>query len=414
MNIVIINNLAHFPGTDRWDFELVRYDDFVDHRAHRVSYIVNAKGRTGIGPVSDCRRLFELERLDDIRAYRPLLEQVIASDGPIDRLIVFSESLQDLAAQLREEYDIPGKKRDENALGRNKLVMKQRVVAAGLRAPRFTAITSSKIEQALAFAGAYGYPLILKPVDGQSSHGVRKIEDEAALRTAVAELPNASEWDLEEFVSGALMHIDGLVDDAGKVALVVPSRYVNTCLDFTAGAPLGAIMLEPGTPLHARVCDFATQCIHAIGIRGCPFHLELFHSDRDELVFLEVGARVGGADVPSVIHRATGINLFAEWVNLILGEQATLQAPVRSIGAWLMFPRPDTLPRRVRSVTRFDDQLKSLYRELVPAEGQVLEHEDGYCSMQSGRFLFDSQSFEQVTLDVEHVLRTFRIDTIQP
>ena len=414
MNIVIINNLARFPGTSRWDFELVRYEDFVDHAAHRVTYIVNRRGRAGIMAPTGSYELFELERLDDTEPYRPVLEQIVAFNGPIDRLIAFSESLQDLAAQLREQYGIPGKTREENALGRNKLVMKRHVARAGLRVPRFTSVTRFDSDHAVEFAAQIGYPLILKPVDGQSSHGVHKIVDEDALRAAVAALPAESEWDLEEFISGTLMHIDGLADEGGKVTLVVPSRYVNTCLDFTAGAPLGAIMLEPGTALHARVCDFAARCVRAIGLRACPFHLELFHTDRDELVFLEVGARVGGADVPSVIHRATGINLFAEWVNMTLGKPATLHAPVRSIGAWLMFPRPGDLPRRVHSVTRFDGRLQTLYRQLVPDRGQLIEHEDGYCSLQSGRFLFDSDSFEEVTRDVEHVLQTFRIETTEP
>jgi ATP-grasp domain len=414
MNIVIINNLARFPGTARWDFDLVRYDDFIDHRAHRVSYIVNCRGRSAITASADSYRLYELDRLDDASAYRPILNEIVQSSGPVDRLIVFSESLQDLAAQLRAEFDIPGKKPNENRLGRDKLVMKQRVAAAGLRAPRYTSVNSTRIEHALAFAADTGYPLILKPIDGQSSHGVRKIADAAQLRTAVADLPPDGEWDLEEFVTGALMHVDGLIDQTGRVTLAVPSRYINTCLEFTAGAPLGAIMLEPGTALYAYVSRFATQCIKAIGLKACPFHLELFHTSDDDLVFLEVGARVGGADVPSMIHQATGINLFGEWVNMSLDQPAMLHAPIRSIGAWLMFPRPSGLPLRVQSVTRFDGAVASLYRQLVPEAGQLIEHEDGYCSMQSGRFLFDADSSQQVARDVEYVLHAFHIETTRP
>ena len=109
-----------------------------------------------------------------------------------------------------------------------------------------------------------------------------------------------------------------------------------------------------------------------------------------------------------------GINLFGEWINMSLGQPATLSARPRSIGAWLMFPRPGGLPLRVRSVTRFHGQLRSLYRQLVPEEGEIIEHEDGYCSMQSGRFLFDSSSSDQVVKDVEHVLNAFSITTIEP
>jgi hypothetical protein len=109
MNVVIINNLARFPGTSRWDFDLVRYEDFVDHRAHQVTYIVNRRGLSAITAPSDSYALVEFDRLDRLEAYRPVLTEIIKLKGPIDRLIVFSESLQDLAAKLREEFDIPGK-----------------------------------------------------------------------------------------------------------------------------------------------------------------------------------------------------------------------------------------------------------------------------------------------------------------
>jgi hypothetical protein len=415
VNIVVINNLARFPGTERWDFDLVRYEDFIDHAAHRVHYIVNARGRAGVLAPPGRYTLTELPRLDDIAAYRPVLRGLRQAHGAIDRLIVFSESLQDLAAALREEFDIPGKRPPENRLGRDKLVMKQKVAAAGLRTPRFTAATAAGVERAATFAADAGYPVILKPVNGQSSQGVRKIADEAELRVAVADLPEGGHWDLEEYIDGTLLHIDGLVDPQGRVTFAVPSRYVNTCLDFTLGAPLGAVMLEPGTALHVRVCEFSAHCIEAIGLQACPFHLELFHTPAGELVFLEVGARVGGADVPSVIHRATGVNLFAEWVNMSLGQPATLSAATRSVGAWLMFPRPAGLPLRVTSVTRFDKtQLPTLWRQLVPRPGQLLEHEDGYCSMQSGRFLFDAAGAGPVVKDVERVLNEFSITTAQP
>lgn len=411
MNIVVLNNLPRFPGTPRWDFDLVRYEDFIDHAVHRVHYIVNARGLSAVTAPPGRHTLVQVPRLDQAEVLRPVLAGLRERHGPIDRLIVFSESLQDLAAQLRDEFDIPGKRPDENLLGRDKLVMKHRVAAAGLRVPRYRGVGASDAGAAAAFAAETGYPVILKPVNGQSSHGVRRLDDEATLRIAVADLPPDGPWDLEEYIDGHLLHIDGLVDPQGRVRLVVPSRYVNTCLDFTQGAPLGAIMLEPGTGLHERVIRFSAQCIEAIGLKACPFHLELFHTQRDELVFLEVGARVGGADVPSVIHQATGINLFAEWVRMGLGEPATLDAPARSIGAWLMFPRPAGLPRRVSAVTRFDGRLPTLYRQLVPEVGQLLEHEDGYCSMQAGRFLFAGPSASQVAKDVEHVLNAFSLTT---
>jgi hypothetical protein len=40
-----------------------------------------------------------------------------------------------------------------------------------------------------------------------------------------------------------------------------------------------------------------------------------------------------------------------------------------------------------------------------------MEHEEGYCSLQSGRFLFDADSAEQVARDVQYVLDMFSLTT---
>ncbi|QCP54523.1 ATP-grasp domain-containing protein [Trinickia violacea] len=414
MNIVIVNNIPRFPGTSRWDFELVSYQDYIDHEAHRVSYIANTRGRTGITAPAGSYDLYPLETLADESALIPVFEAIVRKVGSIDRLVVFSEALQDVAACLRDRFGIPGNGVESNRHGRDKLVMKQLVAAEGLRVPAYMAVDADKVIEAIRFGEATGFPLVLKPTDGQSSAGVQIIADMAQLRTAVAAIPLGVTRDLEEFIAGTLYHVDGLIDPRGNVTFIVPSEYVNPCLDFTTGAPLGAAMLDPATQLHRDVCSFATRCLQALGLKASPFHLELFRKSDGELVFLEVGARVGGADVPYVIHKTCGINLFGEWLKMIVGEGDPTHAAPTSFGGWLMFPRPDALPQRVVSVTDFAGRLESLYRQLLPEPGEILLHEDGYCSMQSGRFLFCSESAERVRLDMAAILRDFAIVVTHP
>ena len=417
MNIVIINNLPHFDDPARWDFDLVSYQDAISHTDHHVSYIVNRRGRSGVTAAPGSYALYQLDQLGDAAAYRAPFEHIVAAHGAIDRIVAFSESLQDVSAQLREQYDVPGNRGEQNRAGRDKLLMKQKVLAAGLRAPRYLDVRNGAagLEAALASAGETGFPLILKPIDGQSSQGVQKLADRAQLEAAVLALPEGQAHDLEEFIDGTLFHVDGLLDREGRVLFMAPSRYLNPCLDFTLGAPLGAVMVAPDTALHAALNDFSTRCLTALGLRACPFHLELFQTPSGELVFLEVGARVGGADVPSMIHRNTGVNLFAEWLKLIMGRAPQLPPQANnSVGGWLMFPRPPGLPLRVTAVTSLLGQLPSLYLELLPAVGQVIEHEEGYASLQAGRFLFSAASAEQVERDMRQAMATFSIATTAP
>lgn len=414
MNIVIINNLPRFPDSPRWDFELVTYQDQIDHAANTISYIVNPRGRSGVTAPDGSHRLYTLDTLSDIAAYRPVFAEIMRAFGQIDRLVVFSESLQDVAAQLRDEFQIPGNGVEANRLGRDKLVMKQRVAAAGLRVPRFAEVVAGQTDCAVAFANMTGYPLILKPINGLSSSGVKKIADEPTLRAAIAAMSAGQIFDLEEFIQGRLFHVDGLINAAGEVTFIVPSEYFNTCLDFTLGAPLGASMIDSALPLYQEICTFTTLCLKAIGLKDCPFHLELFLKDDEELVFLEVGARVGGADVPYVIHKTCGINLFGEWLRMIVGNAPASNTTSPLFGGWLMFPRPEKLPARVEMITDFAGKIDTLYRQLIPQCGDLLQHEEGYSSMQSGRFLFCSDSAERVRDDMATVIREFSVVTTQP
>lgn len=409
MNIVIINNFARFPGTPRWDFELVRYEDFICHETNQVSYIANQRGLSAITADAGSYRLYELNDLSDVAAYHPVLEEIIREHGPVDKLIAFSEFLLDVAAELRAAFSIPGILPAENRLGRDKLLMKRNVSARGLRVPRFMSIAAGQQQDAVAFAKVIGYPLILKPVDGAASVGVKVIDSEVLLRTEIDKLP-AGCWDLEEFIDGDLLHVDGLIDADGRVIFIVPSRYINSCLDFTHGAPLGAVMLEPGTALYEKICGFSVRCLEALEIKACPFHLELFHTPDGNLVFLEVAARVAGADVPYMIHKNTGINLFREWIDLIMQRTTQFKYQQDGVGGWLMFPRPSHLPSRVDAVTGFDGKVQSLYRQLIPAVGEVVKDDGGYCSMQSGRFLFSAISATEVAADMETVIRDFSIE----
>ncbi|MFE7447475.1 biotin carboxylase, partial [Streptomyces chartreusis] len=48
MHIVLVNRWPRFSDGIRWDNELTRYEEFIDHDKHRVSYVVDALGAEGV------------------------------------------------------------------------------------------------------------------------------------------------------------------------------------------------------------------------------------------------------------------------------------------------------------------------------------------------------------------------------
>jgi biotin carboxylase len=409
MNIIIINNFWRYPETERWDFELVEYEKLVCHNEHSVTYIVDPRGKSAITAEPETYCLYEVDNFNNLDELRGIFRETEQKVGKIDRVIAFSENLLSPAAILRDEFSIPGASVAEIDIARNKVKMKQKINDKGLAVPRFIELKEETVfEDILNFVNEVGYPLILKPVDGASSIDVSQINDEQQLLTGLSSR-GSGEWELEKFIFGEIYHIDGIVNSKGDVIFSVPSKYINTCLEFSFNTPLGSIMVPESCEYYEKIQIFTKECLLALDFHSCAFHLELFITKGDDLVFLEVGARVAGADVPYVIAKSTGVNLFKHWVDLILYSETEISPINNGYGAWVLFGLPEKLPQVVAEVSDFFGEVNSVYRQLTPKLNSPLIKERGYCSLQSGRFLFSDDNHKALTKDVERVVNEFNI-----
>jgi hypothetical protein len=70
-----------------------------------------------------------------------------------------------------------------------------------------------------------------------------------------------------------------------------------------------------------------------------------------ELVFLQIGGRVGGAEVPYLLDRLFGVNLYEQWLRALTGTALAIPAKTADPpGGWLTIPKPKA-QSRVVSVT---------------------------------------------------------------
>ncbi len=207
MHIVIVNRWPRFDDGARWDNELTRYEEFLDHERNQVSYVVDGRGAAGVLTASEL--IAALVEVDDVNSYDSLLAAVASITekvGPVDQLIALSEFTLGVVARVRESLGIPGPRPAEVAVYRDKVRMKEVLAAAGVPVPRFAACESPA--HAAAFAARCGYPVIVKPVDGAASIGVRRAADEAELAEILPSL-DLARHEIEEFVTGAIYHVDG-------------------------------------------------------------------------------------------------------------------------------------------------------------------------------------------------------------
>ena len=406
MHIVIVNRWPRFRDGRRWDNELTRYEDFFDHQQHRISYVVDALGADGV--LAPAQHIAHQVQVADVNQYEQLLgavQEVIERVGPVDQLIALSEFTLEIAARVRQTLNIPGHGPDEVAVYRDKARMKEILQNQGLPVPPFARCES--VQQAVDFAREIGFPLIVKPVDGAASMGVEKVENETALRTLLNSI-DLSRYEIEGFMHGQTYPIDGFVDVDGSVPFQVVSRYINSCLDFAKAQPLGSVIVQ-ASALRARIEAFSQQIMRALDLRCTAFHLEIFVEPDDSLVFLEIGARVGGSEVPHLINKVFGVNLYEHWLRRLAGDQVPVPAVSHDpSGGWLVIPKPAALPCRVVQADSLRETVPNLWRELLPEPGQILEAGGSYDALHSGRFIFVGGSEVATENDIRHTTQAFQ------
>lgn len=222
------------------------------------------------------------------------------------------------AGELRDALGLPGQSHASAVAYRDKTVMKGFVRHAGMVTPRFRAL--ARPDDLRGFVAEHGCPVVVKPVDGSGSIGVRVLHGaEDVRRFLAAGLPAG--FEVEELVRGALFHVDGLVLD-GETTAVVASRCVppEGSVVIKSDRPHGSHLLDPASDLAGRLCDLARRIVAALPSPDTfSFHAEVFHTPEDELVFCEVASRTGGAMISDMLRLGRGLDLDRAWVQAQCG-----------------------------------------------------------------------------------------------
>jgi hypothetical protein len=324
----------------------VRYGECIDHELHHVTYVTTGAKRRTLPQGVPCR-VAERPGTGDLAA--EVLTAVAHGPRP-DLVIALGESDIMAAAQVRDALGITGPKPAEARLVRDKVLMKSAVAAAGLRVPRFLSLAAGSKERIVTWQG----PTVLKPSAGAGSDGV-VIYPAAAEALAAAQGRGTDGTsgclEVEEFVPGPIIEVDGVMV-AGEPYVLLPARYINTCLSFAGGSPLGSVQFEPDADLVA----WTLRCLLAVGITDGPFHLEAIES-RDGLTFLEVGARPPARGSVDAFELATGLRLSSLTVRLLVDGPDHLPVPGSpgpdELYGYFVFPRHRLHGHRIIGASRF-------------------------------------------------------------
>lgn len=407
-SLIVINR---WPGRDAsaqgWDGQLLDYGSLIPHQDFHVIYVVDSVGKSALPPADRfAYDVIETDSLDDKedaeQTVEDLLAQLHARWPALDvwRIVCLSEFNMLIGGLLRSRLGVPGMDYRTVLRCRSKWEMRKAVEAAGIREPRF-----AKVNAATARSQVFSFPMIVKPVIGEGSRGVERIDNQNDLERYLDNAP--AEFLAEEYVDAPVYHVDGVVA-GGKLAGFICSRYLNTCLDFNKGRCLGSFIVT-APEVNARLGDAAERIVAALGIDNTVFHLELFF-DGEEVWFLELGARMAGAEVSYLVHDVFGINLLDVAVRVELGLPLPA-LPARGAqdrsGGWLLLPEPHHYPSTVMEVSRLDTKVAGVIRELVPAPGYVFERQGHYAALLAGRYVISAPDGDSARERLNSVIQHF-------
>jgi biotin carboxylase len=234
------------------------------------------------------------------------------------------------AAELASALGLPGPDYDAVSACRDKGLQRTRLKQAGVGQPRFHLVTSAAA--AVAASESLGLPVVVKPVLGTGSSGVRLCADSHQVEEAATAilarrfnergLPLPARLLVEELAVGPEVSIETFgfeVVGFTRKHLGEPPFFVEVGHDFPAPLP----------PAEERALTAtAIRALEALGLGWGPAHLEVKRTAEGPSI-IEVNPRLAGGFIPELVRLATGVELIGETVAAACGRSVRLGGGVR-------------------------------------------------------------------------------------
>jgi S-sulfo-L-cysteine synthase (3-phospho-L-serine-dependent) len=282
---------------------------------------------------------------------------VLAVGAPVDAVYSMCDYNLPIAAEVAHRLNCPGLAPAAATTCRNKLRTRERLRETGLPVPRFANPRHlDELHEALTLVGL---PCVVKPMTESASVDVRLCytRDDAERQFAViTDRPLDARGQqrppgvlVEEYLRGYEVSVETVRDGDRVLVLGVTDKQLGPAPVF---AEIGDVFPSTLPEAITEACAKAALAgLDAVGHDfGCA-HTEIRFVDGVPVI-VEINGRLGGDDIPELIHLATGIDIYTESIRLHLGQTANFERTRRAAAASRAFsPASGGL---VRSISGLD------------------------------------------------------------
>lgn len=235
------------------------------------------------------------------------------------------------ALEVSAHYGIPHNPAQTVNHCRDKLLMKEVLVKAGLPVPRYGAFaTLAELHQLVA---DIGLPVVIKPRELAGSVGVIKVTDaaelDAAFQQCIADIKALGGayrtpedvFLVEEYIP-AQQEVSVEVINQGDLhrVIAVTDKYLGPEPYFVeVGHSVPSVHAD-----NSQLIDIAERACAALDIQYGMAHFEARITPAGEIRIIEVGARTGGDAIMDLVERSYGLNPYQLHVASYLGQPLQL------------------------------------------------------------------------------------------
>jgi hypothetical protein len=264
----------------------------------------------------------ELFHMPDLSQVEEVIKGVsyLARSRDIGRIVPLDDYDVTIAAALREHLRIPGMGTTTARYFRDKLAMRERAHSCGILVPKFVHVLN--YDRLRDYMERVPPPWVLKPRSEVSTIGINRIESPDDLWPRLDALGDRQSFFLlERYISGNVYHVDSIVSER-EVVFAEAHGYDRPPLDVFHGGGLAISRTVPRKSEDEQaLLAVNRQVVEGLGMVRGVTHAEFIKGHEDgRFYFLEIGARVGGANTVEMIEGSTGINLWREWADIEIGQ----------------------------------------------------------------------------------------------
>lgn len=246
----------------------------------------------------------------------------IASDEKVD-LVTTACTDQALltVAKVSEDLSLPCYITYQKGLNvTNKSYMKNVLLQNNIPTARFIILNKVDTDAIRDFT----FPLVVKPVDCNSSKGVRKvetIEDLPLYLKAAIECSRTKTAIVEEYKQGMEISADFYVEGTkAKFLCATSSAKINNKDSFTIlSSDYPAISKEQ----EEIITSIGNRIAQVFDLKDCPLFIQLIVNKKDVSI-IEFSARMGGGSKYNLINVLSGVNIMEKYVERILGGRPSV------------------------------------------------------------------------------------------